>query len=31
MIDCPDSEAVAIYYNSRHFGKTRMKKDYPLG
>jgi hypothetical protein len=24
--DCPDSEARAIYYNSRHFGKTRNEK-----
>lgn len=24
--DCPDSQARAIYYNSRHFGKTRNEK-----
>lgn len=24
--DCPDNEARAIYYNSRHFGKTRNEK-----
>ncbi|MEF7218319.1 type II restriction endonuclease [Escherichia coli] len=24
--DCPNSEARAIYYNSRHFGKTRNEK-----
>jgi hypothetical protein len=29
--DCPDSEARAIYYNSRHFGKPGMKKDHALG
>ncbi len=29
--DCPDSEAGAIYYNSRHFGKTRNEKGLPAG
>lgn len=29
--DCPDSEARAIYYNSRHFGKTRNEKGLPAG
>lgn len=24
--DCPDSQARAIYYNNRHFGKTRNEK-----
>lgn len=29
--DCPDSEARAIYYNSRHFGKTRNEKGSRAG
>ena len=28
--DCPDSEARAIYYNSRHFGKKQKRTWYQM-